>query len=85
MPMKGFGNKDTTIAMSKFRAQILASKCHQKDPGLLGEQADSRTEAGKVSDDPGAYFRPGSEVLKESWDVSTGNDLSITINYSNKL
>lgn len=35
MPMKGLGSKDIAIAMSKLRAQILASKYYQKDLGLL--------------------------------------------------
>lgn len=55
----------------------MASKYHQNRPR-------SPWRAGEVSDDPGASFRPGSEVLKEAWDVSIGNDLHMKINDSNK-
>lgn len=85
MPMKGFGNKDTTIAMSKFRAQILASECHQKKTqGSLENRLIPGLKQGKCQMTLEHIL--GQEVkCSKNHGMCQLDDLSITINYSNKL
>lgn len=49
-------NNDTPVATSTSSTQILVSKIilQQKEPGLLGEVADSRTGAGNIQHEPRA-------------------------------
>lgn len=49
-------SNDTLIAVNAASAQNLVSRhyiLHWKEPGLLGEMADSMAEAGEVPDEPG--------------------------------
>lgn len=56
--MNGSRSNDTLVELSTPRAQILVSDTipQQKEPGLLGEKADSRTVAGNDQDNSEALY-----------------------------